>query len=40
MNDFMELTGRQKLVYIAEIILFQAVWMWVGYQLMVVGGAK
>ena len=40
MNDFMALSRQQKVAYVAEIIAFHAVWLWIGYQLMSVGGGK
>lgn len=37
--NFTELTGRQKLAYIAEIIVFNGLWLWIGFA-MVAGAAK
>lgn len=34
------MNARERAVIVGEIILFHAVWFWVGYQLIVVGGAK
>ena len=32
--NFTGLTGQQKLTYIAEIIIFNGLWLWIGYALV------
>lgn len=32
--NFTELTSQQKLAYVAEIIIFNGLWLWIGYALV------
>ena len=32
--------NTEKLAYWAEIVALNAVWIWIGWQLLAVGGAK